>query len=122
MSKYTLIHYPSWSTSVKAKRALESLNVDFEIKNLKTDNPNYEELKEIHKKSNVEVKKLFGVNGTKFKELELKDKLPLMTDDEALKLLATDGMLVKRPMLVGDDFVLIGYKEKEWSDKLNESK
>ena len=81
---------------------------------LKEHNPSYEELKLWHEKSGLDLKRFFNTSGLLYKSMELKDKLPLMSDEEKLQLLATDGMLVKRPIAIGDDFVLVGFKEKEW--------
>ncbi len=90
----------------------------FEERPIAEENPTYEELKEWHKKSGLPLKKFFNTSGLLYKDMQLKDKLPTMTEDEQLKLLATNGMLVKRPLVVGDDFVLTGFKEKEWEEKL----
>ena len=81
-------------------------------------NPTYEELKEWYKKSGLPLKKFFNTSGLLYKDMQLKDKLPTMTEDEQLKLLSTNGMLVKRPLVVGDNFVLTGFKEKEWEEKI----
>ena len=90
----------------------------FEERPIAEENPTYEELKEWHKKSGLPLKKFFNTSGLLYKDMQLKDKLPTMTEEEQLKLLATNGMLVKRPLVVGDDFVLTGFKEKEWEEKL----
>ena len=86
--------------------------------NIKLDNPTLDELTEWHKKNGLPLKKFFNTSGLLYKSLDLKNKIPTMTEDEMLKLLATDGMLVKRPLLVGDDFMLVGFKEAEWKEKL----
>ena len=83
-----------------------------------TENPTYEELKEWYEKSGMPLKKFFNTSGMLYKQMNLKDKLPEMSEDEQLKLLATDGMLVKRPLVVGEDFVLTGFREKEWEEKI----
>ena len=87
-------------------------------RDIKTDNPTADEIKKWHKMSGAELKKFFNTSGQAYKSLELKDKLPYMKEAEQIKLLATDGMLVKRPLLVGDDFVITGFKEEEWKEKL----
>lgn len=110
------ICYPKCTTCQKAKKWLDDNNVEYELRDIKLNNPNYDELKEWHNKSGLPLKKFFNTSGLLYKSLELKDKLPTMTEDEMLKLLATDGMLVKRPILVGDAFVLVGFKEMEWVD------
>ena len=106
--------YRKCSTCLKALKWLEDHNVQFEERAIKEQKPTYEELKEWHGKSGMPLKKFFNTSGLLYKDLGLKDKLPTMTEEEQLRLLATDGMLVKRPLVVGDDFVLIGFKEKEW--------
>ena len=103
---------------MKALKWLEENNVEFEERPIKEENPTYEELKEWYKKSGLPLKKFFNTSGLIYKEMQLKDKLPNMTEEEQLKLLATNGMLVKRPLVVGEDFVLTGFKEKEWEEKI----
>ena len=115
---YLFIHYPKCSTCQKAKKLLDDNGVAYIDRHIKEDNPTYEELKEWHKKSGLELKRFFNTSGLLYKSLELKDKLPTMTEDEQLKLLASDGMLVKRPVLVAEDFVLVDFKVKEWEEKL----
>lgn len=110
--------YRKCSTCQKALKWLEEHQVTFEERPIAEENPTYEELKEWHKKSGLPLKKFFNTSGLLYKDMQLKDKLPTMTEDEQLKLLATNGMLVKRPLVVGDDFVLTGFKEKEWEEKL----
>jgi len=88
------------------------------VRNIKENNPTIEELKQWHKKSGLPLKKFFNTSGQLYKELQLKDKLPTMTEDEQYSLLASDGMLVKRPILVGDNFVLVGFKETDWKAAL----
>jgi arsenate reductase len=97
---------------------LEAHEIAFEERAIVEENPTYEELKEWHAMSGVPLKKFFNTSGMLYKQMQLKDKLPTMTEDEQIKLLATDGMLVKRPFVVGDGFVLTGFKEKEWEEKL----
>ena len=108
------ICYPKCTTCQKARKWLDDDNIEYEFKDIKLDNPTLDELKEWHKKSGLPLKKFFNTSGLLYKSLDLKNKLPTMTDDEMLKLLATDGMLVKRPLLIGDDFVLVGFKEDEY--------
>jgi len=102
----------------KAKKWLTENNVDFEERNIKENNPTIEELKEWRQKSSLPLKKFFNTSGQKYKELKLKDKLLTMSEDEQYSLLASDGMLVKRPILIGDDFVLVGFKETDWKAAL----
>ena len=106
--------YPKCTTCQKAKKLLEANCVSFEERNIKVDNPAMEELKNWHKKSGQPLKKFFNTSGQLYKKLELKDKIPNMSEDEQYRLLASDGMLVKRPILIGDSFVLVGFKEAEW--------
>ncbi len=113
------ICYPKCTTCQKAKKWLDDNNFQYELRDIKTDNPSYEELEIWFTKSELPLKKFFNTSGLLYKSLELKTKLPHMTEEEMLKLLASDGMLVKRPLLVGDDFVLIGFKEAQWKEKLN---
>ena len=110
--------YRKCGTCMKALKWLEENNVEFVERPIKEENPTYEELKEWCKKSGLPLKKFFNNSGLIYKEMQLKDKLPNMTEEEQLKLLATNGMLVKRPLVVGEDFVLTGFKEKEWEEKI----
>lgn len=112
------LEYPKCSTCKKAKNWLESNGVDFEDRHIVENNPTADELKAWYEKSGFPLKKFFNTSGLKYKELGLKDKLPDMTEEEQINLLATDGMLVKRPLVIGDDFVLIGFKEAQWAEKL----
>ncbi|WP_295595678.1 arsenate reductase family protein [uncultured Methanobrevibacter sp.] len=112
------VYYPKCSTCRKAKKWLEENNIEFEERHIIDDNPTYEELKEWYEKSGLALNRFFNTNGMKYRELKLKDKRPEMSEDEQLKLLATDGMLVKRPVIVSDDVVLTGFKVKEWEEKL----
>ena len=113
------ICYPKCTTCQKARKWLDDNKVGYEFRDIKLDNPTLDELTEWHKKSGLPLKKFFNTSGLLYKSLDLKNKLPTMTDDEMLKLLATDGMLVKRPLLVGDEFVLVGFKDTEWSITLS---
>lgn len=110
--------YRKCSTCIKALKWLEENNIQFEERAIKEQNPTYEELKEWHQRSGLPLKKFFNTSGLLYKEMGLKDKLAGMSEEEQLKLLATDGMLVKRPLVVGEDFVLTGFKEKEWEERL----
>lgn len=112
------VEYPKCSTCQKARKWLESRNVEFTDRHIAEQNPTKEELKEWHKKSGLPLKRFFNTSGMKYRELELKDRLLSMSEEEQYELLATDGMLVKRPVLVGEDFVLPGFKEAEWEEKI----
>ena len=110
--------YRKCSTCIKALKWLDANGVEYVERPIVEDNPTYEELKEWYEKSNLPLKKFFNTSGVMYKEMQLKDKLPGMSEEEQLKLLATDGMLVKRPLVIGEDFVLVGFKEGEWNEKL----
>lgn len=110
--------YRKCSTCLKALKWLEERNIDFEERPIVEENPTYEELKEWHKKSGFPLKKFFNTSGLVYKDLGLKDKLMDMSEDEQLKILSTNGKLVKRPVVVGDDFILLGFKEKEWEERI----
>lgn len=110
------ICYPKCSTCQKAKKWLDEHNKEYTERHIVEDNPTYEELKQWQEKSGLPLKKLFNTSGLMYKELQLKDKLPTMSEDEMLKLLSTNGMLVKRPLLVMDDKVLVGFKEAQWEE------
>ena len=112
------LEYPKCTTCQKAKKWLDAHGVNYEDRHIKEENPTVEELKAWHAKSGVELKKFFNTSGLIYKNMGLKDKLPTMTDEEKYALLATDGMLVKRPLVIGEDFVLIGFKEAQWEEKL----
>ena len=112
------ICYPKCTTCQKAKKWLDDNKIEYELRDIKLDNPALNELTKWHQKSGLPLKKLFNTSGLLYKSLDLKNKLPTMIDDEMLKLLASDGMLVKRPLLIGEDFVLVGFKEIEW-EKIN---
>ena len=106
--------YPKCSTCQKAKKWLDEQGKKYTERHIVENNPTYEELKQWYEMSGLPLKKFFNTSGLKYKELQLKDKLPTMNEDEMLKLLATDGMLVKRPLLVVDDKVLVGFKQEQW--------
>ncbi len=108
--------YPSCSTCRKALKYLNEKRVEYTSVHLVEETPSYEELKALYEKSGLPIKKFFNTSGLKYKELGLKDKLPKLSDEEALKLLASDGMLIKRPILTNDEKILIGFKEDEWNN------
>ena len=110
--------YPKCSTCRKAKAWLDARGVSVTERDIKTDNPSAEELRAWYRRSGLPLTRFFNTSGLQYKALGLKDKLPAMTEEEQLALLATDGMLVRRPLLVADDFVLVGFREKEWEEKL----
>lgn len=112
------IWYPKCSTCQKAKKWLDSHEIEYTERHIVEENPTYEELKEWHQKSGLSLKKFFNTSGMLYKEMKLKDKLPDMSEDEQLQLLATNGMLVKRPLVVAEGFMLTGFKEKEWTEKM----
>ena len=113
------ICYPKCSTCQKTKKWLDEHNIEYTERHIVDANPTYDELKEWYKKSGLPLKKFFNTSGLLYKEMQLKDKLPKMSEEEQLKLLATNGMLVKRPLVVKGDTVLVGFKEAEWIEKLN---
>lgn len=110
------ICYPKCTTCQKAKKWLDDNGLSYELRDIKENNPTFEELDGWYKKSGLPLKKFFNTSGLLYKSMQLKDKLPAMTEEEQLKLLSTDGMLVKRPILVNGDTVLVGFKEKEWAE------
>ena len=113
-----LICYPKCTTCQKAKKWLESQGIAYTERNIAEENPTYAELKEWYKKSGLPLKRFFNTSGLLYKSMQLKDKLPEMSEEEQLKLLASDGMLVKRPILVGEDFVRTGFRQAEWETAL----
>lgn len=116
MLKY--ICYPKCTTCQKAQKWLDDNGVSYDLRDIKADNPTLDELTEWHRKSGLPLKKFFNTSGLLYKSLDLKNKLPEMTENEMLALLATDGMLVKRPLVIGDDFVMVGFRENEWAEKI----
>ncbi len=112
------LEYPKCSTCKKAKKWLDENEKTYEDRHIVEENPTAEELKVWYEKSGLPLKRFFNTSGMKYRELQLKDKLPEMTEEEQIELLSTDGMLVKRPLVIGDDFVLVGFKEKEWKETL----
>ena len=114
----TFICYPKCTTRRKAQKWLDENGISYTFRDIKMEHPTYEELAAWHRRSGLPLKKFFNTSGLLYKSMELKDRLPAMSEDEMLKLLAADGMLVKRPLLVGDDFVLVGFREAEWAERL----
>ena len=113
-----LLCYPKCSTCQKAKAFLDAAGVSYDLRDIKTENPTEEELRKWHALSGLPLKKFFNTSGLQYRALELTKKLPAMTEDEQFALLATDGMLVKRPLLIGEDFVLVGFKQADWEARL----
>ena len=112
------LQYPPCTTCKKAKAWLDERGVAYEARNIKEENPTAEELKAWHEKSGLPLKKFFNTSGLAYKALGLKDRLPTMSEEEQYQLLASDGMLVKRPLVVGEDFVLVGFREAQWQEQL----
>lgn len=111
------ICYPRCTTCKKAKAWLDSKSIAVEFRDIQKENPREEELRRWHAQSGLPLKRFFNTSGLQYKAQHLKDKLPTMSEDDQYKLLATDGMLVKRPLLISDDTILVGFKEKEWEEK-----
>ena len=114
----TFICYPKCTTCQKAKRWLDENQITYDLRDIKLENPTYDELSAWYQRSGLPLKKFFNTSGQLYKQLALKDRLTAMSEDEQLALLASDGMLVKRPLLIGRDFVLAGFKETEWASAL----
>lgn len=112
------IQYPKCSTCRKAKKWLEAHNIEYTERHIAEDNPSYDELKQWHKKSGLPLRRFFNTSGLLYKDMKLKDRLPAMSEEEQLKLLAENGMLVKRPLVVEGKKILVGFKESEWEEKL----
>lgn len=112
------LQYPPCSTCKRAKAWLDERGVDYEARNIKEENPTVEELKAWHQKSGLPLKRFFNTSGLAYKALGLKDRLPTMTEEEQYQLLASDGMLVKRPLAIGEDFVLVGFRQEQWQERL----
>ena len=110
--------YPKCSTCMKAKKWLDEKGIEYEMRDIRQDNPNTAELKEWWEKSGLPLKRFFNTSGNLYKEMKLKDRLPEMSEADQISLIATDGMLVKRPILVSEDKVLVGFREKEWEENL----
>lgn len=112
------IHYPKCTTCQKAKKWLDANGITYTERHIVENNPSYEELKEWHAISGLPLKKFFNTSGLMYKEMQLKDRLPAMSEDEQLKLLSSNGMLVKRPLVTDGETVLVGFKEAQWAEKL----
>ena len=112
------ICYPKCTTCQKARKWLDENNIEYGFRDIKLENPSLEELTAWYDLSGLPLRKFFNTSGLLYKSMELKTKLPNMSDDEMLSLLAADGMLVKRPLLIGDNYVLVGFREAEWVEKL----
>ncbi|HIT25094.1 MAG TPA: arsenate reductase family protein [Candidatus Enterenecus avicola] len=112
------LQYPPCTTCKRAKAWLDERGVDYEARNIKEENPTVEELKAWHRKSGLPLKRFFNTSGLAYKALGLKDRLPTMTEEEQYQLLASDGMLVKRPLAIGEDFVLVGFRQEQWQERL----
>ena len=112
------LEYPSCSTCQRAKKWLEGQGISFTDRHIKLENPTREELERWHRQSGLPLKRFFNTSGLAYRELGLKDRLPRMTEQEQYDLLASDGMLVKRPLLVGEQFVLAGFRQEEWAEKI----
>ena len=113
-----LFRDPRRTTCKKAQKWLDKKGIGYTFRNIKEENPSYDELKTWYKKSGLDIKRFFNTSGQLYKSMSLKDKLPAMSEEEKLRLLSTDGMLVKRPILVSDETVLVGFKEQEWANTL----
>lgn len=111
----TFLCYPKCTTCKKAQAWLNDSGIEYELRDIKTENPTEAELREWHSRSGLPLKKFFNTSGLQYKALQLKDKLPTMSEDEQFALLASDGMLVKRPMLITNEAVLVGFKEADWA-------
>ena len=112
------LEYPKCTTCRKAKKWLDENGIDYTDRHIAEQNPSEEELKEWHAKSGLPLRKFFNTSGMLYREMQLKDRLPQMSEEEQYQLLASNGMIVKRPLVIGDDFVLVGFKEKEWEERL----
>ena len=112
------IEYPKCSTCQKARKWLDEHGIEYEDRHIKERNPSYDELKEWYGRSGLPLKRFFNTSGMLYKSMNLKDRLPEMSEDEQLRLLATDGMLVKRPLIVRNDLIMTGFREQEWQEKL----
>ena len=115
--KMLFVHYPKCTTCKRAKKWLDEHQISYEERDIKENNPSLEELKEWYQRSGLPLKRFFNTSGMLYKEMKLKDKLPEMSEDEQLALLASDGMLVKRPIVVTKESVLVGFKEAQWEEE-----
>lgn len=120
MKNILFLEYPKCTTCQKAAKWLNERGISYTERHIKEENPTKEELTEWYERSGLALKRFFNTSGMLYKELKLKDRLPDMSEEDMLALLATDGMLVKRPIVVADDFVLTGFKEKEWDEKIKQ--
>lgn len=118
MEKVLFVQYPKCTTCKKAAKWLDEHGISYESRHIKEENPTFDELKQWNEKSGLDIKRFFNTSGMLYREMNLKEKLEQMTPEEKLKLLATDGMLVKRPIIVTEGTVLTGFREKEWEDVL----
>ena len=114
----TFLCYPKCTTCQKAQKWLDANQIAYTFRDIKLENPSLEELTAWHERSGLPLRKFFNTSGLLYKSMDLKNRLPDMSDEEMLQLLSTDGMLVKRPLVIGEDFVLVGFKEAEWTEKL----
>lgn len=114
----TFVCYPKCTTCQKARKWLDENQIAYEFRDIKTDNPTLDELSAWHRAGGLPLRKFFNTSGLLYKSMDLKNKLPAMSEEEMLKLLSTDGMIVKRPLIIGDGFVLVGFKEAEWESRL----
>lgn len=114
----TFVCYPKCTTCQKARKWLDENQIAYELRDIKTDNPSFEELAAWHQASGLPLRKFFNTSGLLYKSMDLKNRLPTMGEQEMLKLLSTDGMLVKRPLVIGDGFVLVGFQEAAWNSRL----
>lgn len=115
----TFLCYPKCTTCQKAKKWLDDNNIEYELRDIKLENPTLQELKEWYEQSGLPIKRFFNTSGLLYKSLDLKNKLPQMSENEMLSLLSSDGMLVKRPILVGEGLILVGFKESEWKERFS---
>lgn len=113
-----ILHYPKCTTCKKAIKYLKDNNIKFTERDIVKDNPKQEELKKWIRQSGIDIKKFFNTSGMKYREMNLKERLKQLTDEEKIKILSKDGMLVKRPLLITEDKILVGFKEKEWEELL----
>lgn len=118
MYRHDFYMLPKCTTCQKARKWLDENQIDYDLRDIKLENSTYDELSAWYQRSGLPLKKFFNTSGLLYKSMGLKEKLPDMSEDEMLKLLAADGMLVKRPLLVGDDFVLVGFKENAWAERM----
>lgn len=116
--EYLFLHYPKCSTCKKTKAWLDANHITYVERNIKTENPSEDELKEWIEKSNYPISKFFNTSGILYRELNMKEKVKTLPEEELIKILASDGMLVKRPILVGDDKILVGFKKEEWEKRI----